>query len=769
MLKLNKIILFFSALSLILGISLSAVAQENQLNEELNIDENIQAQDLGVKDPKILPGDFFYFLKSFSRGVQSFFTFGTLKNAELQMKFASERILEARKLAEEGKTDLAQKTLEKQLENLQKAEKIIEKKKGDPKTETVLEKLAAKTVKHQKVMDGIGRITPIEGLPAINEIKEKVIENYISAEDPVKIEERLKKVVKEESGSDFKEMKNLQVLQRIKDLVPEEAKPAIEKVIENQINTFKENFSALPAEKQEKIENYISEIGGNKVQALEVLSRIKKEELRKESREKLEIANEKLIEKISEELEAAKEAGLPEVSQEIFDKLKSGEFEKIEVLEELENLSVEFLPQVLEIERIAKEKFLENLENLPPGKQKELIDKIVNKATFGTLQILSEEKELFSPEKKEKIEALETKIKEKIKQDLSIPPTVTFKEKVDKFIEGKPEEDEIIDALPLSSEVKKELRTRLMEKIQNKMAEIENPEKLEQLKNKIKEKTIQITPGVSQTIREKTEIIEEKINSEEIKSRIEKAKNLLEELKKKIEEKKEKVLEPEYKELTTLKQLIERQIEAAQKSLEDGKLGEAWGQITAALSKIRNALNILDKLEWKEVFDCPVFVLPLCLQGEGIEVIKLPNGCLKPICKKVEKPEKPEVCVTLWDPVCGKDGKTYSNECFAKLANVEVNYKGACEETKECGKEGEKINRNPLLGDTSLKCCEGLNEIRVSKSYSVCSKKECETDADCPQPNCIGMKSVCVEGRCIMPNCIDIKEELEKIPFLRAE
>ncbi|PJE69394.1 MAG: hypothetical protein COU98_02250, partial [Candidatus Staskawiczbacteria bacterium CG10_big_fil_rev_8_21_14_0_10_38_10] len=101
-------------------------------------------QDLGVKDPKILPGDFFYFLKSFSRGVQSFFTFGTLKNAELQMKFASERILEARKLAEEGKTDLAQKTLGKQLENLQKAEKIIEKKKGDPKTETVLEKLAAK-------------------------------------------------------------------------------------------------------------------------------------------------------------------------------------------------------------------------------------------------------------------------------------------------------------------------------------------------------------------------------------------------------------------------------------------------------------------------------------------------------------------------------------------------------------------------------------------------------------------------------------------------
>ena len=58
-----------------------------------------------------------------------------------------------------------------------------------------------------------------------------------------------------------------------------------------------------------------------------------------------------------------------------------------------------------------------------------------------------------------------------------------------------------------------------------------------------------------------------------------------------------------------------------------------------------------------------------------------------------------------------------------------------CSETKEscpkdcgekselpCAKEGEKVNRNPLIGPTDQKCCEGLVEVRESRSYSVCKK-----------------------------------------------
>lgn len=37
-----------------------------------------------------------------------------------------------------------------------------------------------------------------------------------------------------------------------------------------------------------------------------------------------------------------------------------------------------------------------------------------------------------------------------------------------------------------------------------------------------------------------------------------------------------------------------------------------------------------------------------------------------------------------------------------------------------CAKEGEQVNRNPLIGPTDKKCCSGLLEERVSKSYSIC-------------------------------------------------
>jgi len=40
-----------------------------------------------------------------------------------------------------------------------------------------------------------------------------------------------------------------------------------------------------------------------------------------------------------------------------------------------------------------------------------------------------------------------------------------------------------------------------------------------------------------------------------------------------------------------------------------------------------------------------------------------------------------------------------------------------------CAKEGERVNRNPLLGPTDQKCYSGLIEVKVSKSYSVCEKR----------------------------------------------
>ncbi len=41
---------------------------------------------------------------------------------------------------------------------------------------------------------------------------------------------------------------------------------------------------------------------------------------------------------------------------------------------------------------------------------------------------------------------------------------------------------------------------------------------------------------------------------------------------------------------------------------------------------------------------------------------------------------RPEFCPDVWDPVCGCDGRTYSNACYAARSGVSVDYEGECEE-----------------------------------------------------------------------------------------
>ncbi len=41
--------------------------------------------------------------------------------------------------------------------------------------------------------------------------------------------------------------------------------------------------------------------------------------------------------------------------------------------------------------------------------------------------------------------------------------------------------------------------------------------------------------------------------------------------------------------------------------------------------------------------------------------------------------EVPEACIELYQPVCGCDGQTYSNSCFAEMNRRSVRSEGECE------------------------------------------------------------------------------------------
>ncbi|GEM_PF-3803689 len=67
------------------------------------------------------------------------------------------------------------------------------------------------------------------------------------------------------------------------------------------------------------------------------------------------------------------------------------------------------------------------------------------------------------------------------------------------------------------------------------------------------------------------------------------------------------------------------------------------------------------------------------LKGQQIKVqCKHLKSQLFLLRELIKEQKKSQACIFVYDPVCGVDGKTYSNICFADSHGVEVAHAGEC-------------------------------------------------------------------------------------------
>ena len=256
--------------------------ESSEIPEEIqtiiNEDENVTADDLEVKEPTLLPGNPFYFVKNIGRTLKSATTFNQTKKAELALRFANERLMEIQKIAESNSNpEILTKALnkyEKELEKIKETTKKI-KEKDSEITEKFVDKFIDNQIKHQKLLEKIKKEVP-------KEISEKIQENQQFAMQTLsdipllltnadRFQEKIEKEMDEQIGSNFKNFKNLEILKELEDKVPETAKDAIRRAQENTINRLYEKMEKS-VEIAEKLPLYVKYVNGNMEKHLEIIN-----------------------------------------------------------------------------------------------------------------------------------------------------------------------------------------------------------------------------------------------------------------------------------------------------------------------------------------------------------------------------------------------------------------------------------------------------------------------------------------------------------------
>jgi len=288
--------------------------------EAVILDEDIQPEDLGVGEPKLLPDNPFYFLKNWARGIQSVLTFDPVKKAELRMKFANEKLMEAKKIVEKTEDpEVIKKATENYQQEIEQIKERVEGIEGTakdhPRIEKFLDVFTHQQTLHQKLLQKLETQVPSEAFEKIKEAREEHLERFqeimLKLEDRKEvITEKLDKILEEQKGSQFKEFKNLEVLKNLEEKVPEEAKEAIQKAQEKVMERLQENLEKMSPEDQEKFGEYIEKISGEKEKQLEIMENLKAKikeapatPIRVELKERLERGKTKVLEKIEEKLE----------------------------------------------------------------------------------------------------------------------------------------------------------------------------------------------------------------------------------------------------------------------------------------------------------------------------------------------------------------------------------------------------------------------------------------------------------------------------------
>ncbi len=342
-----------------------SITQEKNESEEAVLDETITEEDLGAKTPGT-----FHFLKRFTRTIQKAITRDPIKKAELDLEEAHEELLRAKKIAEENpddekaaeKAEQAIEKFEEKIQNVKNRAGEIKEKKAD-QAEKFLEKIADAQIKQQKMLDKLEEKLPDAAFEKIQQARERALEHAAEvftkiAENKEQIAEKINEAMENQNGSEFKDIKNMEIIERLREYMPEETKEAIEQVKEAAKKRFEEKIEQMPAElRNEKFEKYIENINGDAISQMKVLEEIKESpNVPKNFNAQIEKAVEKAMVKFQEKAQKMESQGQIDL---YLKNLETGDIKTMQAVDQLRQHMPNEIKEQLELKN---EQAMQNLK-----------------------------------------------------------------------------------------------------------------------------------------------------------------------------------------------------------------------------------------------------------------------------------------------------------------------------------------------------------------------------------------------------------------------
>ena len=686
-----KFLIITFCLGLSLGLVSSVSAQETEPSDsdmagiaamDVALDQDIQARDLGIKEPRLLPDSPFYPLKEIGRGIRSVFTFNPVKKAELKQKFVDEKLIEVKKLAEKlpEETEILEKAFEnyqKETERLEKTAEKIKETIDDPNVERFMDKFVDHSLKHQKLFGKFEKELPQEMFRTIVKAKEENINKFsdigLKIATGEQFQEKIVAIMEEQPGSNFKHFKNLEILQELEEKFPEQAKKAIKGAQENALKRLHGDLELMSPEDKEKFGHYVEQIGGNEVRHMEIIHHFENEEISEIMRKEIEKTKEVAMVRIENRMKKFEE-GAMELEKEMFLKhLKQGEMEDLRIVKELENnLPPEVIDKILEVKNKTMINLKENILRADtPEKQMVFFKELEKFHDVKQFEMFKEMDEFIPEEKKEFWGEMKEKAMVEMKRDIEGAKNAEQRRlKFEKLAGNAPEHIAIIKEFGPPPEIMTEILKEQMEKLSEKIETTEDVARLEILKRKIEEdETITRElesryPQIFERIEERENFFFEEMSPQKAIARLKQAKKEIIvaedgfaalDLELDLEIKNKIVKESPFQVLLANAQ---KKIASAQEAYDKEFYGEAFGLANAAFHEANNAHRIIKEIslrrEWgekrleeklfkeetvrKEIFERQF------KQEFPVEAIPLP-GEFK---ERIISPEEFPKCETLW-------------------------------------------------------------------------------------------------------------------------